>query len=192
MNTMGLFFMPCPMAGLTRVFDFLSAPMADITSDLTTHHAKWSLRVHIDDTRSVTTTTSYWASSWFRTRTVTSMASRLTIVFNFFICTKNRFFKLKVDPILQIIPLTRCVGIATCTTSTKEARENIFKATKARTVKATKTASSTAEASISTRSTILIIGCPFLLITQGFISLLDFFVFLFSTRFFIDVWMIFF
>jgi len=78
---------------------------------------------------------------------MTSPTASFTIVFHFFFCTENSLFKAEIYPILEIVSLTRSVWITSRATA-KEARKNIFKTTKARTIKASETASSTAEAAI--------------------------------------------
>ena len=161
---MGLFFMTCTTTSRTWIFDFLTTTMTDITGHLTAHHTKRGLRIDIDDTRTMTATTSHWTRTWFRPRAMTSMTAGFPIVLHFFFNTKNRFFELEIDAVLEIISLTRSIRVAACTAS-KEAREDVFKATKTSAIKATKATSSTTEATISTRSTILVISRPFLFVT---------------------------
>lgn len=153
--------MTSSMTGCTWIFNLFSATMTDITGHLTTHGSKWSLGVHIDYSRTMTTPTGYRTCSRFGTGTCTGSTSCLTVIGNFTFHTKNRFFKFQIDRILQVIPLTRCIRIARRTTSTKEARENVFKATETCSVETTKATCSSAEASIGTSRTILVIGRTF-------------------------------
>ena len=183
--------MTCSTTSRTWIFDFLTTAMTDITGHLTAHHSKRSLRIYIDNPGTMTASTGYRTSPWLSSRTVTGMTACFTMVLNFFFSTKNRFFKLEINAVLEVIPLTRCIWITACTT-TKEAREDIFKATKTSTIKATKTTCSATEATISPRSTILVISSPFLLVTQSLISFLNFLVLFLSTRLLVDIWVIFF
>ena len=183
--------MTCSTTSRTWIFDFLTTTMTDITGHLTAHHPKRGLRIHIDDSRTMTASTGHRTSPWLSSRTMTGMTASFPMVLDFFFRTKNRFFKLEIDAVLEVIPLTRCIWITTCTT-TKEAREDIFKATKTSTIKATKTTCSATEATIGTCSTILVISSPFLLVTQSLISFLNFLVLFLSTRLLVDIWVIFF
>ena len=67
MYAMSLFFMTCSMTSCTWILDFVSATMTDITSYLTAHHTKRSLRIDINDTSTMTASTSDWTRSWFST-----------------------------------------------------------------------------------------------------------------------------
>ena len=122
---------------------------------------------------------------------MTSPTASLTIVFHFFFCTENSLFKAEIYPILEIISLTRSVWITSRATA-KEARKDIFEATKTRAIKATEAACTAAKATIGARCAVLVIGRPLLLIAQRFISLLDFLIFIFRPRLLIDIWVIFF
>ena len=119
------------------------------------------------------------------------MATRLTIVFNFFFCPENSLFKAEIYPILEIISLPRSVWITSSATA-KEARKDVFEAAKTRAIKAAEAACTAAKATIGSRCTILVIGSPLLLVAQRFISLLDFLIFIFRPRLLIDIWVVFF
>ena len=122
---------------------------------------------------------------------MTSPTASFTIVFNFFFGPENSLFKAEIYPILEIIPLAWSVWITSRATA-KEARKDIFEATKTRAIKATEAACTAAKATIGTRSAILVIGCPLLLIAQRFIRLLDFLLFILRPRLLIDIGVIFF
>ena len=131
-------------------------------------------------------TTGNRASSWLSTRPVTGTTSRFAVILDFLLSSENRFFKAEIYTILKIIPLARSIRI-TRSATTKEAGEDIFKATKAGAIKATEAACTTAKATISSRCTVLIIGCPLLLVAQRFISLLDFFIFVLRPSLLINI-----
>ena len=190
-DTVGLLLVTSPMTGCTRIFNFFTASMTDITGDLTAHHPKWGLRIHIDNPRTMTASTSYWTCSWLSTSSITCPTAGFPMVLDFLLSSKDGFFKLEVYAVLKIISLTWSIRIAACT-ATKEAREDIFKATKATAIKTTEATSSATETTIGPCSTVLVIGCPFLFVAQSLISFLNFLVLFLSTRLLVDIWVIFF
>ena len=147
MYAMGLLFMPCSMTSCTWIFDFFSTTVTDITGYLATHHTKRSLCIDVNDTRAMTASTSDWTCSWLSTRAITCTTACFTIVLNFFFSSKNSFFKGQVHTILEIIPLAWSVWITSRATA-KEARKDIFEATKTRAIKATEAACTAAKATI--------------------------------------------
>ena len=134
----------------------------------------------------MTAATGNRTSPWLGTRPSTGMTGRFTVILDFLLSSENGFFKAEIYTILEIVPLARSIRI-TRSTSTEEAREDVFEAPKAGSIKTTEAACTAAKATISSRCTVLIIGCPLLLVAQRFISLLDFFVFVLRPSFLINV-----
>ena len=159
MYAMGLFFMTCSVTSCTWIFDFFSATMTDITGYLATHHTKRGLRIDVIDTSAMTASTSDWTCSWLSTRTVTCTTACFTIVLNFFsskIASSKvkftRYWRSSLDE-ERLIARKHRLPEETLRRYPQNHRSHLPRQT-------AKTASTT-KATVSTSSTILVIGRTF-------------------------------